>query len=153
MIPDEVLKFSEQLVWGRAGTRDAQLVPALHNMVVGYCPDRERATVLVPGFAAMKLEENLADNGWIALSLNASSHQAYQLKGHVQEVRDATEDERTRAMLFSKQASQYLATMGLPEPISSKLDRMALDGLRAVTFRVEEVYDQTPGPGAGKRLL
>jgi hypothetical protein len=153
MIPEQVAALVASPSWAHAGTRDAKLVPAVHNIVVAFLPDGERATVLVPEFCQGKLESNLADNGWFALTVGTPAHESYQLKGHVEEIRDATADEAKRIRGYLDWVKGAMAHYGVPEAAISMIDRIKIENVRAVTFRVEEAYDQTPGPGAGKRLM
>jgi hypothetical protein len=95
----------------------------------------------------------LRENGRIAVGLGLASHEAYQLKGTYLSSRptdetDHAQQERYRAALF-----QSGLEAGYPESLARPFCLGFAGGSGvAITFRADEVYLQTPGPGAGTRL-
>jgi hypothetical protein len=153
MIPDRVAEVLEGPSFVQLGTRDAGLRPA-HTFAVGarVHPDRRTVTVFVPESRSARVLSDLADNGRVALTFSLASHEAYQLKGAFLSSRPTNEEdvalqEAYRAGLYASVRQVY------PDEIARPLSL----GFRyrpgvAITVRVEEVYLQTPGPGAGERL-
>lgn len=92
---------------------------------------------------------NLVANGAIAVTASQPlSYRTLQVKGVVDHVEAPSEDDRVRAHAHLHQFVSEVALLG----ITSGADGLFLGDLRTVTFAVEEVYDQTPGDEAGRRL-
>jgi hypothetical protein len=153
-ISQRMAAFLQGPTYTHAGTRDAQNVPA-HHLVMGLAiaPDREHVTLLIPEHAAAGLRENLADNGRVAISSGeAVSHENYQLKGVCTEVRPCTAADHEVQDRWQAALDAYLTKYGFPEAYRNVARRMKARPAVAVTFRIEEVFDQKPGPGAGERI-
>jgi hypothetical protein len=156
MIPLKIIRFLEERASiGFAGTRDANLVPSGHR-VPGWHVDQSgrTLTVFMPDDAtAPRLLEALRDNGRIALTFEEiGTHETYQVKGRYLshrpvrpaeiELADATRDRFARGLrsLYNDEQMTALLTASIPAA-----------GL-AVEVGVDEVFVQTPGPGAGARV-
>jgi hypothetical protein len=153
-IPGKIARFlEEQANVAFAGTRSRDLVPFGHR-VSGWRlgADGRTLTALVAD-ATDILVESLQDNGQIALTVEEfPSHETYQFKGRYVRHRPLHPDEihiveRIRGR-FAKNMRMVFASM--PEGIAGAfVSKPEL----AVEFEVSEVYLQTPGPGAGTRLV
>ena len=137
-----------------AGTRDRQFVPHGHR-VSGWRvgADYRTITALVPELFTPGLIESLRDNGELAVTIEEfPSHETYQFKGRYLHHRPAEPDDllvvdRIRAR-FVKSLKPVLADA--PEDVlRAYIPQPSL----AVEFQVREIYLQTPGPGAGTRLI
>jgi hypothetical protein len=135
------------------GTRDADFRPA-HICVVGAVVEDDRRTVtfFVPDSRSGRLLSNLRDNGRVAFSFGLASHEAYQLKGTYLSARPTTADDVARqdayrTKLLTAFRKVYPEEMARPYALG-----VAYQPGIAVSFRVEEVFVQTPGPGAGTRM-
>ena len=154
MIPDRVIEFLHGPAFIQLGTRDAALRPA-HVHVAGarVHDDRETVTVLVPTARADRTLQNLTDNGRVALGAAQASHESYQLKGTYLSSRPADAEDRARQEAYRAALLASVLQVGYPEPIARPLTLgLAYTPAVAITFRAEEVYQQTPGPSAGTRL-
>ena len=153
MIPDRVAEVLSGPAIMLAGTRDAALRGA-HTTVVGAIvhDDRRTVTFFVPESRAARLLSDLRDNGRVAFGFGSLSHEAYQLKGTSLSSRpttdaDLAQQEAYRTKLVAAFRQVY------PEEIARPLALgYAYHPAVAVTFRVDEVFLQTPGPGAGTRM-
>ena len=153
MIPDRVVELLHGPAFMQVGTRDAQLRPA-HAFAVGAVVhgDRETITFFVPEARSARTLSDLRDNGRVALGIGLASHEAYQLKGRYVSSRptggeDIALQETYRAKMLAAVRQVY------PEEIARPLVLgVAYRPGVAITFRVEEVFLQTPGPGAGNRM-
>lgn len=154
MIPDRVLEVLHGPAMMFVGTRDAGLRPA-HTAAVGAVAhdDRRTVTFFVPESRSAKLLGNLTDNGRVALDFGWMSHEAYQLKGTYFSSRPTTGEDIARQEAYRKKLVAAVRQV-YPEEIarSLALGYQYKPGV-AVTFRVDEVYLQTPGPGAGSRIV
>ena len=154
MIPDRVAEVLGGPAVIQIGTRDAELRPA-HALAVGAVVHDDRATVTV--FLAERragtILKNLADNGRIAVAFGLVSHEAYQLKGTYLASRPTTDDDVRR-----QEAYRAAVVDAMRRVYPEALARPIVEGVPywpgvAITFRVEAVYLQTPGPGAGARMV
>ena len=154
MIPDRVVELLHGPAFLQIGTRDAALRPA-HVFAVGarVHDDRETVTVFVPTARAERTLRDLTDNGRIALGASHASHESYQLKGTYVSSRPADAEDRARQEAYRAAVLASVLEMGYPDSIARPLTQgLAYTPAVAITFRAEEVYQQTPGPDAGTRL-
>lgn len=154
MIPERVVEFFHGPVFPQLGTRDAAFRPA-HVIAVGVRvhDDRQTVTVLVPTARADRPLRDLADNGRVAFTCGHLNHEAYQLKGTYLSSRPANAEEHARQETWRTALLASALEAGYPEAIARPLTQgFALAPATAIAFRAEEVYQQTPGPDAGRRL-
>jgi hypothetical protein len=137
-----------------AGTRDAALRPA-HVCVVGAMVDDDHRTVtfFIPESRAARLLSDLRDNGRVAFGFGLASHEAYQLKGTYLSSRPVEAADRDRQEAYRAGLLASVLEAGYPDAIGRPLALgFAYTPGIAITFRAEQVFLQTPGPGAGTRL-
>ena len=154
MIPDRVVEVLTGPSYVQIGTRDENLRPA-HTVAVGAMvhEDRQTVTVLIPTARVGRILPNLQSNGRVALGVAQASHEAYQLKGTYLATRPTDAQDRARQEAYRKMLYADALRAGFPEEIARPLTLgFAYTPSIAITFRAEEVYLQTPGPGAGTRL-
>jgi hypothetical protein len=135
------------------GTRDGALRPA-HSHVTGAFvhDDLETVTFFVIESHAKRVLANLENNGRVALTIAQATHEAYQLKGSYVSSRPENEadyalQESYRVMLVRGLAQVFPEDVVKPMVLGS-----AYRPGVAITFRVEHIFQQTPGPGAGDKL-
>lgn len=152
MVPDRVLELLKRPVIGRSGTRDADKVPHFQRIMGwSFNDDRTRMTVIVQKVFVPSLRRCLESNDEFTANVDDPiSHETYQLKGRVVETREVEPAEARAAEAYVETLLPLFARFGIP-PESGRA-YCSKPGL-AVTFEVREVYDQTPGPGAGKRIV
>jgi hypothetical protein len=153
VIPDRVIEVLSGPALMAAGTRDSALRPA-HTSAVGAVvhDDRQTVTFFVPGGRAARLLSDLRDNGRVAFGFGWMSHEAYQLKGTYLSSRPATDEEVAWQEAYRTKLLAALRQV-FPEEIARSFGLgFAYRPGVAVTFRVEDVFLQTPGPGAGTKL-
>ena len=154
MIPDRVVELLHGPAFIQIGTRDEALRPA-HTAAVGAVvhDDRQRVTVFVPIPRAERILSDLAANGRIALGIALASHESYQLKGTYVSSRPVNAEDRAHQEAYRAALLASALEAGFPEAIARPLTLgFAYTPGVAITFRPEEVFLQTPGPGAGTRL-
>lgn len=165
-IPADIVRFLEGSTVAVGATRDDKLVPLIHFMAgwtVGE--DRETITCLFPATYNKETLASLEDNGRFALTVLGSTsgrrasnppnpavdfHECYQFKGEYVRSRPAQEADQ---LLVRQKGAQFYA---LFHPLFGFSDAACKarfrDAALAMTFRVQEIYDQTPGPGAGSKI-
>lgn len=154
MIPGKIASFLEQRAnVAVCGTRDEQLVPHVHR-VSGWRvgPDLQTMECFVPEEFTEHLIDSLQNNGRIAVTMEEfPSHETYQFKGRYAAHRPlAPGDQAIYEQCRERFVRPVRSALGLPEHV---LRAFALKPHLVVTFKVEEIYLQTPGPGAGTRLV
>jgi hypothetical protein len=131
------------------GTVDANGAPACCRGVgLVADPDLTKATVFVPLATSRDMIANAAATKRIAvMSSQVVDHTSYQLKGHIRALRLATDDEmmavRANVMAFA----DLIIRIGMSPRVARSI---TYDPAFAIEFDVEEIYDQTPGPNAGR---
>jgi hypothetical protein len=154
MIPAKITRFLERANVSHAGTRDRNLVPHGHR-VSGWSvgSDGRTLTVLIPEPARPHLIESLEDNGQFSITIEEyPAHEAYQFKGRYVRHRPAGRED---IEIAARTRERFLASVmpffgeAAVTPVRAFLQHPSL----AVEFEVHEIYVQTPGPGAGARLL
>lgn len=166
MIPASIATFLEGATVGYGATRNEALVPQIHRLQAWKLGDAPGTVVCIFGTDLDEsLIPSLEDNGLFSFTLLGSLsgpkaskppnpavdfNECYQFKGEFVGSRAANEEDvplvRQKGELFK----------ALFQPIFGFSDRVcdARFGkpVLAVTIRVREIYDQTPGPGAGMRI-
>ena len=153
MIPERVVEVLHGPAFIQVGTRDAALRPA-HTWAIGAVvhDDRQTVTLFVPESRAARLLGDLRDNGRVACAFAWASHEAYQVKGTYVSSRPVTDEDSARQEAYRAKLLGAVRQV-YPEEIARPLVLgFAYRPGVAVTFRAEEVFLQTPGPGAGTRM-
>ena len=150
-----ILRFLEERAnVAVSGTRDRDL-HAHAQRVTGWRvgADRETLTCLIPALFLEQLIESLQDNGHLAVTIESiPSHETYQFKGRYLRHREIHKEDlavhaRVRERFVKGVRSVFTE---LPEEV---LRACMLEPALAVDLQVQEIYLQTPGPGAGARLV
>jgi hypothetical protein len=154
MIPGKIIRFLDRANVAFAGTRDRNLVPHGHRVsgwVVGV--DGRTLTALIPDVSRPHLLESLLDNGQFSMTTEEfPAHEAYQFKGRYVGHRPVGPSDVEAADRTRERFLKALRPMYPPEAERPILSFIPEPGI-AVEFEVHEIFVQTPGPGAGARLL
>ena len=154
MIPDRVAEVLEGPSYVQIGSRDEALRPR-HTLAVGAMvhPDRQTVTLLVPAGRAERVLRDLTANGRVAVGIGMATHEAYQLKGTYMSSRPTDDADRARQEAYRVAVLQSSIEAGYPEAVARPfILGFAYTPSVAITIRTEQVFLQTPGPGAGTRL-
>jgi hypothetical protein len=151
MLDKELAAFFEEGLSIYVATRNERLEPnGTRGSAVKVETDGTHLEVFIPAVAAGAVMTDLRANGQIAVVLTRPpDDRGCQAKGVFVEARDASEGERAFVVLQWERFRDRLELVGLP--------RVATDGWVTwpsivVRFRVNALFDQTPGPGAGAPL-
>lgn len=155
MIPGKIVRFLEQHAnLAFAGTRDHNLVPCGHRVSGWHVgADGRTLTALVSEHFTARLVESLEDNGEFALTVEEfPTHETYQFKGRYRRHRPLQDEDyvvvdRIRGRFVKSMRPLY------PDAPEHLMQAFILNPSMAVEFDVREVFVQTPGPGAGARLV
>jgi hypothetical protein len=152
MIPKEVIDVTNSQYFAYLGSRDGQLAPTVRmTWGVDFAADEDIATSFVIQAQYEQMLNNFQQNGRIALSYSdLSTHVAYQLKGHFLQARPLTEEEVALQQQYRREIINFLTEFaGYPE---ERLNVVAHLADLAIDLKVEKIFNQTPGPGAGKEI-
>jgi hypothetical protein len=150
-LSDELVEFVESGLSMSIGTRDARHRPeCVRVMGASVGADRATMSVYLNSLLAERTLANLADNGKIAAFLTRPvDHRAVQIKGTAIETRPGTEADRALQERYLAGFVEQLYCVMIPRAVSR---RMRIWPTVVITFGVEELFMQTPGPGAGAPL-
>jgi hypothetical protein len=153
-LPGKLLRFLEhEATMAFAGTRDQQLVPYGHRVSGWFVENGGQSMVaLIPEASTTNLIDSLQNNGELVLTIGEfPSHETYQFKGRYLRhwpvrPQDAAVVDRIRERLF-RSARHFFDD---PERL---VNTYVHPSAVAVAFEIREVFVQTPGPGAGARIV
>jgi hypothetical protein len=155
LIPGKLVRFLEQYAnVAYAGIRDRDLVPFGHR-VSGWRvgADQRSITILFPDEFLPRLLESLQQNRELAVTVEEfPSHETYQFKGHYLRHRGIERGDVEIADRLRQRWVRSLKTIFADAP-EDVLKGFVSPPSLAVDFEVLEIYLQTPGPGAGTRLV
>jgi hypothetical protein len=155
VIPGKLIRFLEQDAnVAFAGSRDRDLVPFGHR-VSGWRvgADHRTMTVLFPDEFLPRLMESLQENRELAVTVEAfPSHETYQFKGHYLSHRDVDGADVEAAARLRRRWVKSLRMLYSDAPDDVLRGFVSQPSL-AVDVEVLEIFLQTPGPGAGTRLV
>ena len=118
----------------------------------GALADGEKGTitVFIPEIEGAQTFKNLAENGRTTLVVSdPPTHETYQFKGQLHGTRPCTEADYTVQEIYLSKLIAYLEPIGYGENIWRRFE---CKPAQAVTFEVEDIFVQTPGPGAGEKI-
>ena len=151
MISANLVEFLNGPVVLLVGTRDENMRPSA-AYAFGCVTDAENETItfFLPDNEGEAVLRDLKQNGKVALTVTEGiSHLTYQFKGTRIEARPVSENEKALQDAYREKVIAHYLQKGVPE---GYFGWIVYDPSTAVTFRVEETFDQTPGPAAGGKL-
>jgi hypothetical protein len=155
VIPGKIVRFLEQHAnVASAGTRDRDLVPFGYR-VSGWRvgADQRTMTVMFPVEFTRRLVESLLQNGELAVTVEEfPSHETYQFKGRYLHHREVLHDDVDIVDRIRRRFVKSVRPIFFDQP-EDVLKAFVSPPALAVEFEVSEIYLQTPGPGAGTRLI
>lgn len=150
LISSELAKFLESGVSVLVATRDGRMQPECARAVGARLEaGGDEVTVFLPVATSMRVVANLGENGRIAVCFASVDHRGIQVKGQVLGVAPADACDRQLVDRYRAAVAQEWGFVGLPPRITYRMNHWPC---HAVRLRIEAVYVQTPGPGAGEPL-
>jgi predicted pyridoxine 5'-phosphate oxidase superfamily flavin-nucleotide-binding protein len=151
MIPDSIVHLLKTGVSVMVGTRDASLMPeCTRAWGIRVGTDRRAVTIFLSEAIAGKTLDNLRENGKIAVTCTRpTDHVTCQLKGRVQRMKPVTSANRETSLQWHREFMAELSAIGVPPALG---EAWIVEPTVAVEMAVTDVFDQTPGPGAGKKI-
>ena len=151
IISAELAEFLESGLSITAGTRDDQLQPdGARAWALRVHDDRTHLTVYFYSQAAPAMLKNLEVCPLLALSIDRpADSRACQIKGTLVASRRGRAAERAEVNRQVDGFLEGLATVGIPRAMTAGWQFWPCV---AVDIRVTQLFEQTPGPGAGDPL-
>ena len=139
------------------GTRDSRLVPEIARAWgPRFSEDRQSVSLCVPLATSRKTLDNLEANGQIAVAFaHVANYTAFQLKGRHAKT---AEPDSTDLDAVERHRDAFAAlTVSLGQPRNSfdafwKAEIETSSVFIKIVFAPEQVFNQTPGPGAGRKV-
>lgn len=153
MIPADIVDLihGPQVLF--VATRNQALRPHCRR-VVGAIADggSDMVTMFLPDQVNRQTVENAQSNGRVAfLLIDAFSHRSYQLKGAYLSSRPSTDADKAVRDLYVEKLAVHLRNWFVPIP-DEFWKGIIIDPSISLSFRVEAIFDQTPGPKAGQAV-
>ena len=151
MIPQEIIDFTYSSHFGYVGSRDENMVSTVRRCWGTHIGDTNNVLIFFVVQAQYEqMLRNFDNNGRVSLSLvEWPSFRSYQFKGQFLKARAMAPDEMVFQQQFQEKLMALLKAMGFPDEIA---ERIVHQTDLAIEFKVETIFDQTPGPGAGKAV-
>lgn len=151
LISNELATFIESGLSINVGTRDEALEP---DGVIAWAArvheDRAQLTIYLHKDAADAMLRNLREFPRIAVLFERpTSHRACQVKGNFVSSRPAKAAERAQVEQQSENFCADLEGIGIPRELLTGLE---IWPCVAIQVRATQLFEQTPGPGAGEPL-
>lgn len=135
-------------------TRDAENRPtAVEAAVLDLDPEAGIAEVAANVRFARNTLANLRENGRVAVVITRAwaDHRSVQIKGRCLEVAGPVVAPERMGPRTEVLAS-VLGSFGVPQQVADDFRSIRYDPHYVVKVQIDEIFDQTPGPGAGKRV-
>lgn len=152
LIDKPLVEFIESGVSIILGGRDQDNMPNLVRATgCRVSAMRDTISVFVSMAHAGDLLAKLRSNGAIAVVFCLpSTHRSIQLKGSDARIEPLIEGDWARIGLYRDALVQDIASIGYPPVFVSTMLAVEREDMVAVTFTPHALFEQTPGPDAGK---
>jgi len=155
MIPGVMVDFLARASVAVASTRDEHLKPRIH-FLSGWSVGDDRTSVLclIPASFSVGLDGSVTRGGDFSLTAEViGPHECYQFKGCVIDSRPAVDSDRSITedcrQRFVDAVSRHMPGRFSADSLQARVREPAI----AVRVEVHEIYVQTPGPAAGRRVF
>jgi len=147
-IHPELAAFLESGISVLVGTRDARNRPhSLRAMGARVAADGRELIVFLPDATAGPNLADLRESSRVAVTFCLPrDHRSFQIKGELLSLAPADPRDHPFLDAYVRAFSSELMFVGVPPRV---VQRMATWPCHAARLRVEAVFEQTPGPGAG----
>ena len=115
--------------------------------------DRLHITVFVGVLQSAAMLEDIEQTGRVCLNATRiSDYESVQLKGKNAQINKLSREDLQHIERYLPAVQSEMENIGLPPLVANNIYKCREhQGLVGITFKLEEVFSQTPGPGAGKR--
>jgi hypothetical protein len=150
LVTKDLVEFMESGASILVGTRDASLKPECLRGVGAHVGSDSVLHVFLNKAVAARTLANVADNGLAAVTFSrVVDHKTLQVKGRVQRTRDAVPAERAIQERYVAAFAEQVYFAGLSRSITK---RIRIWPSAVMELVITDIFEQTPGPNAGRRL-
>lgn len=148
IIPNDVLESLRGGLSLLVASCDAQGRPVCSRAVgLRIWDDREHATLFLPLGTAQPTSDNLLVRPRVAFVMSRPhDYRTIQMKGIALSVHEANATDRSLVSAFVARFADLVDGLGVPRQIALRVNHWPC---LAIDVGVDEVFMQTPGPGAG----
>jgi hypothetical protein len=151
MLSQQLAGFLQEGLSSHIASRNERLEPSAARVTALLVePDGLHIVAFVPAVSAGQLMPDLRANGQVAVvCARPPDERGCQVKGVFVDAREARDDERALVIAQWERFRDKLAMVGLPRVAT---DAWVTWPCLAIRLRVQALFDETPGPGAGASL-
>ncbi len=151
-IPEDLVLLIEGPSAGLVATCDASRRPEIARVRGARVSDTRRTvTAFLPTIEAGRTFDNLSHDRRIAVGFtHLLDYRSVQLKGEVLSIRPTTAGERELQAHHKREFTTDAALAGVARALNAQVSYWPST---AVEFRIDEIFMQTPGRGAGRPWL
>jgi hypothetical protein len=151
VIDDDVLEFLRSRPIAMTGTRDRQRRPFAHETFLAVIEPDHIIGIVLEQFSR-NLAENVADNGVAAVLVTRQpgDHRSVQMKGAITALERVSSQPEVAILLQS--VVPILRNFMSEADAAAMLASVASQPAFRFRFDVTRVFNQTPGPGAGRPI-
>jgi len=145
-----------ELIEGGAGmfvaSRDQRMIPSMSWVLACRIGEmRDTLTLILNRSESAALLADVRRSGVVSAVFSVpSTHQTIQVKGSLLGIREAEPQDVEAIERATRAFADDLAPLGFGFEYAACLNTVETGGLVALQYRVEQVYDQTPGATAGQ---
>jgi hypothetical protein len=155
-IDDQLKAFLEGPVSIVVGTRDSRMAPEITRAWGARVLEDRRVSMCVPLGTSRKTLDNIESNGDIAATFALpTDYRAFQLKGVRATICEPDAEDITAVERHREGFSTVNIPLGQTRERLEGFFRAEMETspvLVKIVFTAEQIFDQTPGPGAGKNV-
>ena len=150
MIPNVTINALEQGL-GHFGV-SSKSNKTLHEDTLGVKIDnlRSKLTCFVINSECKNVLQYLSETGRVSFFVGMISHEAYNFKGQFVSTEKLNNEDLKISENYRNNVIDVIINLGLSE--DAALDKFGKVPDLGITFKVDKVYIQTPGPDAGKEI-
>jgi len=135
------------------GTRDQDLQPLIGRAVGAKIIENGSELIVYAQNILGQHQKNLENNAWISYTVcELLTHITYQFKGSFLSIRKVESVEELKWAKENKLLFRdNFLTAGV-QHLASLVEKVNTSNLTAITFKIESIFNQTPGPKAGTQI-
>jgi hypothetical protein len=154
LLPDDLLAMMTRGVSVHVASRDLALRPSVMRALgSSVSADGRSITVFVSRRQSGQLIQDVAATGHLAAVFSEpATHRTVQVKATRATLRDARPDDEPVLARYLASMEHEIQRVGYPPFMTRAMLAHRREDLVAISFEVEQAFDQTPGPKAGAVL-
>lgn len=154
LLTDDYACFIQGAVSILAASRDSRCVPSVSRAIaLRVSADRREVTLLLATSQCRQLLADIASTRAVAMvCTEPSTHRTVQIKGFDARLTPLQDGDYALATAHNEAFAEHLMPLGYARELALTVHDVSGDTLTAVTFAVDAMFEQTPGPRAGTRM-